>query len=480
MSSRLARVVIASVALAHAALFIVYQQPDWQTQWTDQNGYLMLGRNLAETGRYTRFPSTPSYIPEAIRTPMYPAFVALLDLLFGESRMVIVTVHALLFAMICILVYEMGRAVMSEDAALAAGVAVALYPPLPYYGALVLTEVFTTFLVTAGMAAWLRALRTDSLRLFALSGALLAAAALTRPAFEYLPLFLIPAALVAARNSWKARLRGSAIMLAVFVAALVPWFAYNVIYFKTLTFTPAGGPGRQLFEGSWQVDLPGRVENELTMVADSTPDRQELDEKVRAVAARTQLPAETLLRYVHQHQGIRKIWVEPVDPWQRVVSRIEADHEYFRVGVENIRLDLVGHAWRRATRGTFLLWAAEIPVRYSDINTRLSPLTIRAIWLLQVALMLLAVCGVVVLARQAAVTEALAMAALVLYVSAVHVPLYSEARYSLPAKPIVVLLAVACVVSMVGRAGFRPRRHISVTPERLREAIDQNRPEADS
>jgi len=306
------------------------------------------------------------------------------------------------------------------------------------------------------MAAWLRALRTNSRRLFALSGALLAAAALTRPAFEYLPLFLIPAALVAVRNNWQARLRGSAVMLAVFVAALVPWFAYNVMYFKTLTFTPAGGPGRQLFEGTWQVDLPGRVENELTMVADSTPDRHELDEKVRAVAARTHLPAETLLRYVHQHQDIRKIWVEPVDPWQRVVSRIEADHEYFRVGVENIRLDLVGHAWRRATRGTFLLWAAEIPVRYSDINTRLSPLTIRAMWLAQIALMLLALCGVIVLARQGAVTEALAMAALVLYVSAVHVPLYSEARYSLPANPIVVLLAVACVVSMVRRRRLPP------------------------
>ena len=126
----------------------------------------------------------------------------------------------------------------------------------------------------------------------------------------------------------------------------------------------------------------------------------------RAVAARTQLPAETLLRYVHQHQDIRKIWIEPVDPWQRMLSRIEADHEYFRVGIENIRLHPVGHLWRRATRGTFLLWAAEIPVRYSDIN-RISPLTIRAIWLVQAALMVLAACGVVALVQNGAVTEAL-------------------------------------------------------------------------
>ena len=441
----LARIVIASVAIAHAALFVVYQRPDWETQWTDQNGYLMLGRNLAQTGRYTRFAATQDYVPEAIRTPMYPAFVALLDVVFGESRVVIAAAHALLFAIICLLVYEIALAATSAPVALAAGLATALYPPLPYFGALVLTEVFATCLVTAGMAVWLAALRNDSTGLFVLSGVIFGATALTRPAFEYLPLFLIPAAVVATREARGRRWRGGAIMFATFCVVIAPWLAYNAVFFKTVTFTPAGGPGRQLFEGSWQAELPGRVEAELTTLADANSDRKELDDKVRAVAARTQLPAETLLRYVHQHQDIRKIWIEPVDPWQRMLSRIEADHEYFRVGIENIRLHPVGHLWRRATRGTFLLWAAEIPVRYSDIN-RISPLTIRAIWLVQAALMVLAACGVVVLVQNGAVTEAFAMAALILYVSAVHVPLYSEARYSLPAKPIVVLLAATTVV----------------------------------
>jgi 4-amino-4-deoxy-L-arabinose transferase-like glycosyltransferase len=453
MSSRLARSVIASVAIAHAAMFIVYQRPDWGAQWTDQNGYLMLGRNLADTGRYTRFPTSltgSTYVPEAIRTPIYPGFVALLDLAFGESRIVISSAQALLFAIICLLVYEIARAVTTERVAVAAGLVTALYPPLPYFGALVLTEVFTTFLVTAGIAVWLAAVRTDSTGLFVASGVIFGATALTRPAFEYLPLFLVAAAVLAARESRRRRWRGGAIMLATSCVVIAPWLAYNVAYFKTLTFTPAGGPGRQLFEGSWQAELPGRVEAELTTLADANSNRQELDDKVRAVAARTEMAAEPMLRYVHQHQDIRKIWVEPVDPWQRMLARIEADHEYFRVGLENIRLHPLRHLWRRATRGTFLLWAAEIPVRYSDIN-RLSPLTIRAIWLVQAALMLLAVAGVVVLAREGARTESFAMAALILYVSAVHVPLYSEARYSLPAKPIVLLLAAAAVVAAAER-----------------------------
>jgi hypothetical protein len=222
-----------------------------------------------------------------------------------------------------------------------------------------------------------------------------------------------------------------------------------------VTFSPAGGPGRQLFEGTWQVQLPGRIETELTAIADSTGEPTMLDEKVRAVAARSQLPADPMLRYVHQHQDIRRIWTEPQDPWERVSARIAADHEYWRVGLENIRQNPVRHFWRRAVRGTFLLWASEIPVRYSDIN-RLSPLTIRAIWLPQVVLMLLATWGAVVLARRGARDQAWAIAALVLYVAAVHTPLYAEARYSLPAKPMILLLATVAVADLAGRFRHSP------------------------
>src|SRR2546428_14174797 len=121
MSSRLARTVIASVAIAHAALFIAYQRSDWETQWTDQNGYLLLGRVLADTGHFTRFASAAGYVPEAIRTPMYPAFIAVLDLVFGQSRVIIAAAQALLFAIVCLLVVAAPPAAASEPPPAALG-----------------------------------------------------------------------------------------------------------------------------------------------------------------------------------------------------------------------------------------------------------------------------------------------------------------------------------------------------------------------
>src|SRR6266446_182934 len=104
MSRRLSCLLIASVAAAQAAVFIAYQRPDWDAQWTHPNGYLLLGRVGADTGRFTRFANTPLYVPEAIRTPVYPAFVAGLDLVFGESHAVIALARAALFAFICFFV----------------------------------------------------------------------------------------------------------------------------------------------------------------------------------------------------------------------------------------------------------------------------------------------------------------------------------------------------------------------------------------
>jgi len=454
MSRRAARLLIAAVAIAHAAFFIAYQRPDWATEWTDQNGYLLLGRVLAETGRFSRFANTPQYVPEAIRTPVYPAFVALLDTLFGESHLAIAIAQGLLFAATCLVVHALALTIASDGVAAAAGLASALYPPLPYFAALVLTEVLTTFFVTAGLALWLRALARGSTPLAIAAGVVLAAAALTRPTFALLPLFLVGAALVATRGPRGTVWRISGVAVAAFAFVVAPWILYNAVFFKALTFSPAGGPGRQLFEGAWQVQFPGRLESELTSLADQVPDRAALDAQVREVAARSQRPAEPMLRYVHQHQDIARIWTTPTDPWQRMLARIAADREYWRVAVENIRRDPVRHFWRRAIRGTFLLWAAEIPVRYSDIN-RLAPWTIRAMWLPQAAVLGLAVWGVVVFVGRGARTAGYAMAALIAYVTAVHTPLYSEARYSLPAMPIVLLLATMGTAAIAKRTRAR-------------------------
>ncbi|HKB10389.1 MAG TPA: glycosyltransferase family 39 protein [Vicinamibacterales bacterium] len=462
MTTRRLMGLVCLIAIVNGLFFIWYQRPDWNTQWSDQEGYRRLGQVLAQTGTFTRFPEAPRFAPEVIRTPAYPAFLALVYLAFGTSQLAVALVQTVLLAAICVAVFAIGSRVGGEPIALAAAAAVALFPPLPYFAALVMTEVWTTFMFTVSMWVALRALAARGAGWYALLGVLLAITALSRPVFVLFPLMLAAIGVVVLpmlRVSRRPSAAQSIVMLAAFAVAMLPWFTYNYVTLGRFTLSPAGGVGRGLWEGSWQASTSGRLQNELTHLADAIDDRAELDRRVSAVAGREGLPAGPMLEYVHQWEDIRKIWDTPTDPYERVFARIEADREYQRVALANIRRDSLAHLIKRLARGVFILWAGEIPFRYSDINT-LAPEIIRVIWALQAVILCFAIAGLIALARRGRVAEASLLAAPLLYITAVHFPLLTEARQSLPAQPIVLLLATVGVANAGGYSlSLEPQLH---------------------
>lgn len=463
MTPRRSLLLVCAIAVCHALFFIWYQQPDWATQWSDQDGYRRLGQVLAATGKFTRFPDAPQFVPEVIRTPVYPLFVSLVYRLFGQQQIAIALAQTLLFAVICLIAYDVARRVSGDHiVALLAALLVALFPPIPYFVPLVMTEVWTTLLFTASMWMALRALASTRLLPFVWLGVLLAVTTLSRPVFVLFPFALagigvvvLPAAHVRTRptaSAWAA-------MLAAFAVTMLPWFTYNYVTLGRFTLSPAGGIGRGLWEGSWQAMWSGRLQNELTHLADDIADRAELDRRVAAVAAREHLPAGPMLEYVHQWEDIRRIWTEPVDPHERAVARVTADEEYRRVALDNLRHDPPGHLIKRLARGVFILWAGEIPIRYSDIN-RVPTIVVRALWALQALVLVVALWGVATLARTGRAAAACLLGAPIVYITAVHFPLLTEARQSLPAQPVLLVLAAIAVAPLAGRSlALEPQIH---------------------
>lgn len=437
---------IVVIALVHAALFIVYQRPDWEVAWSDQGGYQQLGAAMARSGEFTRFPESPIFIPEVLRTPGYPAFVAVIYRVFGEHTLPVAIAQALVFALICLIVYGIARRVTNERVATLAAVMTALFPPLPYYGALVLTEVWTTFMMVLACLVCLRAIQHDRFRDFILAGVLFSATTIVRPAFVLLPFGLAIAMplLVPSERSRRRRLGQWAAFAVAAAVTLVPWFTYNYVYLGRFTLSPAGGIGRGLWEGSWQGRWPGHLHNDLTHTAEQGISREELDARVRAIAAEAGLAPNGMLTYVHEWLDIRKIWETPTDPMERASARVVADQEYLRVAIEHITADIPGWIMRRVTYGTFVLWAADIPIRYTDINAT-PRLVVRLIWLLQVVLLAIAAAGIVALLRRRRLAEAALLTLPLLYVTGVHLPLLCETRQSLPVKPLVIVLAAIAV-----------------------------------
>src|SRR5206468_1659375 len=119
-------------------------------------------------------------------------------------------------------------------------------------------------------------------------------------------------------------------MLVTFAVTMLPWFTYNYVTLGSFTVSPAGGIGRGVWEGSWQAAWSGRLQDELTDLAGEVDDRETLDRRVTAIAARESLPTEPMLEYVHQWKEIRRIWTEPTDAHERARARVAADREYLR------------------------------------------------------------------------------------------------------------------------------------------------------
>lgn len=460
MPGRRALWIVCVVAAIHGLFFTWYQSSDWTTSWSDQDGYRRLAAVLAATGKFTRFPDATPFVPEVLRTPAYPLFVAIIYKLFGARQVPVALAQTALFVGICLLSFAIARRLTSERTAWLAALLTALFPAIPYFVPLVMTEVWTTLWFSVTMWLAVRALDDRRARTFALLGIAAGITALSRPAFVLFPFALVAVGIVVQLFARGARpgLINWTTMLASFAVTMLPWFTYNYVTLGSFTLSPAGGVGRGIWEGSWQAAWSGRLQDELTDLAGEIDDREILDRRVTAVAAREGLPAAPMLDYVHQWQEIRRIWTEPTAPNERARARVAADREYLRVGLENIRRQSAPYLINRLARGVFILWAGEIPIRYSDINS-LPPAVIRIGWAIQALIVSAALYGVYVFARSGRVDAAALLAAPIVYVTAVHFPLLKEARQSLPAMPIVLVLAAVAIADVISC-----RRRSSRTP----------------
>ena len=341
------------VAVLHGAFFIWYQRPDWRTQWADQEGYSRLATALATTGRFTPYPDSARFIPEVIRTPVYPAFLAVVYKLFGQDQLYVAAAQTGLFVMICLLVFAIARRVTTDRIAGVAALATALFPPIPYFGALVMTEVFTTLLFTASIWFAVRTLdERDSGTGTCLGlGVLSALTTLSRPAFILFPILWAAIALavlpllgvrtpitirrVVDRPRGVRRRHASLVRLQL--------RERRTVHAVASRRARAGD-----LEGSWQATWPGRLQAELTGLAENARDRAELDRQVASVAGRERLPAEPMLEYVHQWKDLHRIWDTPTDPYERTMARVAADRAYLAAGLQNLR---ARSGWRITSSG---------------------------------------------------------------------------------------------------------------------------------
>ncbi len=130
------------LALGVRVIFILITSNHNTVLTDDAAGYHSSALNLLEKGQYINDSGLRAH-----RVPAYPLFLAMIYLFFGVNILVVQLLQAVLSALACLFLYQAGRLIISENAALSVGLFAALYFDMFEGTVHVLTETLYIFLI---------------------------------------------------------------------------------------------------------------------------------------------------------------------------------------------------------------------------------------------------------------------------------------------------------------------------------------------
>ncbi|MDP9275370.1 MAG: glycosyltransferase family 39 protein [Chloroflexota bacterium] len=417
--------VLAGAGFVLTLAYGAYLAPDWDPIRDDQRQYIALARGIVERGEYTRATGAEAFVPEPLRFPGYPLFLAPLCAV-SCSPWAITFTQALLVASLVIVVAVYAMTLVGRSGGLIAAALVALNPSFAFFGAHALSDLFAAALLVASVATTAILLPRNGRAGGLLAGLLFGAASLTRPVLLFaLPLSMV---VVALRHGVRRTAAPIALALVAFVITVAPYVAYVESSFGRPI---VGSSGALLYVAYFQ----GLDES----VLDSTEREQEL--AGRASIARFDAVAGR---------------AEQARAW------IALDDELRARALLLIAHDPGGFAARGLQRSV-VLWSSEVPLRGEDITTGLAIL-----WrVTNLAFFGLGLVGTARLIRRDDVTSALPLL-VILGTWALSLPLNAEGRYALPAQPFLAI-GLAAVFVRLRKAAPSAATH-SVTTRRRRDA----------
>jgi 4-amino-4-deoxy-L-arabinose transferase-like glycosyltransferase len=212
-------VIVFVIALLVRFLALAYFLPKLNPD-LDLDSYQSLGRSLAAGAGFVAPSPSGRVLPNVARTPVYPLFLASLMRIGGDRLGWFLAVQCVFGAATCCLTVLLARRWLSQTAAVAAGLLVALDPNSVTRCFDLRTETLFTLLLVAGGCLLLR---WDARRwVLLLAGVLWALAALTRPIAVWLWLLVLPIFLIR-----RVRASSVAAFLAGYIVLLGIWAARN-------------------------------------------------------------------------------------------------------------------------------------------------------------------------------------------------------------------------------------------------------------
>jgi len=208
---------------------------------TDTIDYLKLSENLAQHQEYSLQDNSP-FIPAISRAPLYSTFIALVT--FGTNNKQLIVFAQILLGVLSVLIfYLIALHLTSEFAAFAGACFYLLYPARISSINTILTESVFTFLLLGGVYLILLFLKTKHQRYIIAGGFIFGLASLCRPIALSFALVLITILIITEYKLLHEKLFYVALpFLLTMVVVIAPWSIRNSIVSNQFVLIQSSGP----------------------------------------------------------------------------------------------------------------------------------------------------------------------------------------------------------------------------------------------
>jgi hypothetical protein len=363
--------------------------------------------------------------------PGLPAVIAVGQVAFGDPRLGVAVIQGVTYAALVVYAAHLAGRAFGETASIWAAACVGLNPAIGYYAAQALTEFLTgavLLLLVGALDGWSRS-PTWPRAVYA--GVLVGAAAYLRA--EYLALAIVFAAILLWLRGRRAF--GQALgLVAATLLVMAPWVARYAVTTGEPALYNESPFSNLVLMGTWFRVFDEQTFSQLQQIETAPAPRE-----VAIAAAATVGPRPELSqRYMEQARG----------PYQRPVG------EALELAVGNVQLNVRQYLVNHLVEAPILIWAGHTPLRQADAPNL--PSSARyLIWSAELALLLLALWQAV-RALGDPRTRALGAGflAIVVFLTAVHIVVAVDERFTTPALPLVGLFAGGRLAELVrGRQG---------------------------
>ncbi len=231
MTRRAAYAVVAAAAALPRLVVLLYERGDVTAAFVDKGDDL--ARTFLASGTYGFIPEHPS----AYTQPLYGFFLVPLYWIFERSWITVGVAHIIVAAATALLVYELGRRLISPRAGLLAAVAATLHPYLVWHDVHMNREILDQFLAAAAVLLALAVTERPTLAAGAGLGAILGVAVLGNVRLSLLPLLLAGFVLVSAG---RPALVPALAVVAAAAIVVTPWVVRNHVSVGCFALTTDG------------------------------------------------------------------------------------------------------------------------------------------------------------------------------------------------------------------------------------------------